>query len=496
VQKRILSITKAAFLFSTLLITGCSKLDTTDIGSDLLPAVDNVNTFETLLTINTSQGIFNDSTLISSSEDHVLGKINNDPLFGTTTANIFAQFKPTFYPYYFGNSGDTIVAFDSVVLCLSYKGFWGDSTIPLQLEVREIPKNAGGLWDSTNQFRHINYAPPTTSVIGSKLVDVKTLGNYVVYTNKKDSVKNQVRIKLSSAFANSLFARDSLLSGNQTFRSDSLFRVFQNGLAIMATGSGNGLLYTNLTDSTTKLEVHFRRKNGGTVDTTFSSFKMLTLTTATTAASITANNIIRNRTGSPSANPSPNDIYLQTTPGTFADLSIPSLDTLSNKIIHRAEIIVEQVPNNILYDSLFSAPDFLYVDLKDTGTTSTGATKWKPLYFDLNPSVSYNPDNIFNFYPGNIDYFYHGGYVSTKTGALGNAIKFYNFNITRYVQQVITKKIRNYNLRLYAPYELIYKQYSSGGIPVNNRIAKGRIKVGSGANANYRMRLRLVYSKI
>ena len=160
-HKRILPIATAAFLFS-LIIAGCTKLDTTNIGSDLLPAVDNVTTFDTILTINTSQGVFNlDSTKVASTDDHVLGKISNDPLFGTTTASIYAQFKPTFFPYYYGNAKDTIIGFDSVVLCLSYKGFWGDSiTQPLKLEVRQVALNAGGKWDSIYFSKDINYAPP------------------------------------------------------------------------------------------------------------------------------------------------------------------------------------------------------------------------------------------------------------------------------------------------------------------------------------------------
>jgi len=501
VQKRILSIAATAFIFS-LIIVGCSKLDTTDIGSDLLPVVDNVNTFELVLPVNTSQGIFNpDTTKIAYTDDHVLGKINNDPLFGTTKADVYVQFKPTFYPYYFGNAGDTInpafdsrTGFDSVVLCLSYKGFWGDSTIPVQLQVKEVQNNVGnnGLWDSVNISKPINYTPATGgNAIGTANIDITGLGNYIIYSNHKDSVKNQIRIKLSTAFANALFARDTNALGNNSFRSDSLFRAFNNGLAIIASGGGNGLMYTNLTDSSSRLEIHYRRKNGGVIDTTFSSFKISTISSSI-ATSASVNNIVRNRAGFPASNPSTDEIYLQTTPGSFANLKIPALDTLSNRIIHRAEIIIEQIPYDPQSDAYFSPPAFLYIDLKDTGTTD----KWKPIYFDLNPNVGYNPDDKYNLFPnGGTDYAYYGGFVRSKTDFLSNPIKFYNFNITRYVQQIITKKTNNYLLRLFAPYDINYPQYSAI-VPYGNRLANGRVKVGSGTNANYRMRLRLVYSKI
>lgn len=492
-QIRILPVIIIAFFISSV-IAGCSKLDTTDIGSDLLPAIDNVNTFEKILDITTTQGIFsNDSTTVGYDDDHVLGKINNDPLFGTTTANVYAQFKPTFYPYFYNIPKDSLVAFDSVVLCLSYKGFWGDSLVPLQLQVKEVALNAGGFWDSVNQAKKITYAPPTTNVLGNATVNITSLGKFMVYANHKDSVKNQIRIKLSSAFADSLFTRDS----TNAFRSDSAFKAFQNGFAIVANGSGNGILYTNLLDSSSKLEIHYRKKNGATIDTTFSALRISTAASSF-ATSATANNIIRNRTGFPVANPLANELYLQTTPGTYVDLKVPQLDTFRNSIIHRAEIIIEQIPFDVTSDAYFSAPEYLYIDLKDT---TSSLPKWKPIYFDLNPNVAYDPDfkSVFgnSFFPtGGIDFLYHGGFARTKTDVTTSGqIRYYNFNISRYVQQIVTKRTINYPLRLYAPYNLDYAQYKTV-IPYTNRLAKGRVKVGSGTNPNYKMRLRLVYSKI
>jgi hypothetical protein len=478
--------------------SGCSKLDTTDIGSDLIPAVDNVNTFDTTLTINATQGISNDTSVVTNTEDHALGRISNDPLFGTTSASIYAQFKPAFFPYYYGNAGDTLIGFDSVVLCFSYKSFWGDSMVPMQVEVRDVPLNAGGLWDSLDQYRNINYAPPSGNLLGSSAIDFKNVGNYVVYANKKDSVKNHIRIKLSnSTFTNMLFSLDSAQSSTKNgFYSDSVFRkFFQNGLAITATGS-NGLMYTNLTDTASRLEIHFRKKNAGVTDTTFASFKMISSDGSNNKRSATVNNIVRGRAGYPIANPSANDIYLQTSPGTYANLTIPGLVGLSNRIVHRAEIIIEQVPVNLYTDSLFSAPDFLYLDLLDTTTTTP---KWKPIYFDLNPNVSYDPDFITgNYFPGSagVDYLYHGGYARNKTDVFGNKTKYYNFNITRYTQQLLTRHTPNYTMRLFAPYKFSYPQYYPSNFSGNNQIAKGRVKVGSGNNVNYRMRMRIVYSKI
>lgn len=498
VQKRILSIT-IILLSYYLLNTGCSKFDTTEIGSDLLPAVDNVNTFEAIYPITTVQGIYSqDSTTITQGVDHALGMIPNDPLFGSTKADIYAQFKPSFYPYYYGYANDTIVGFDSVVLCLSYKAFWGDSLTQMKLDVKEVPLSANGLWDSLDQQRNVNFAPPTGSLLGSTTVNFSAMPNYTVFVNRRDSVRNVVRIKLTnSTFNNMLYTLDSAKSSLKNgFYSDSVYRkFFHKGLAIQAT-AGNGLMYTNLTDSLTRLEIHYRRRNAGKVDTTFSSLRVAESPSfdGSIKASATVNNIVRNRAGYPVSSPAPTDIYLQTSPGSYANLTIPALDTLSNRIVHRAEIIVEQVPTNFLQDSMFSSPDLLYMDLVDTG-----ALKWKPIYFDLNPNLFYDPDVKLSsyFFPnGGIDYFYHGGYVKYKKDIFGNTIRTYDFNITRHVQQIVTKKTPNYTFRLSAPYSFYYPQYDNGAIMGNNRVARGRVRLGSGTNTNYRMRLRVIYSKI
>jgi hypothetical protein len=89
-----------AFLF---FIWGCTKLDTTTIGGDLIPEVDNINTFADTLDIISTQGVFDgafkDTTKLTFAENYVVGKIN-DPLMGGTAAALYLQMKPPFYPYF------------------------------------------------------------------------------------------------------------------------------------------------------------------------------------------------------------------------------------------------------------------------------------------------------------------------------------------------------------------------------------------------------------
>lgn len=505
--KRLLPITILGYLLFVVGSWGCSKLDTTNLGADLIPAVDNVNTFSTTLDIITTQGTFVDSFKIARTENHLLGIINGDFLFGQTKANIYLQPKPSFYPYYFGNAGDTLVGVDSVVLTLSYQGSWGDTTAPQTLNVYEF--NDPFFGDSVFQFKDIRYAPPTLgNLLASKSIDIRRLKDTVRFSNGKDSSINQIRIKLSDDFAQRLGGRDSTKAGignNNAFYKDSIYRKLYSGLAVIPTGaSGKALMYISLTDGKTRLEIHYKKKANqtGKLDTAFTSFNLQTNDFAAQLPSGTANNIQRNWLTNVT-NPSPDALYLQTSPGTFANLSIPALDTFPNAIIHRAQISIEQLPDvaNPLNDSIFSVPPYMYLDLIDTGTT-----KWKPLYFDLNPNVRYDPDNksFFPYFPtGDIDYTYFGGFARKRTNAIGESVYYYDLNVTRYVQQVVTKGTPNYQMRLFPGSRVLYPQYSTASfiaseLPLDNPLGFGRIRVKSGAHPDNRVKMRMViiWSKI
>ncbi len=506
--KRFLPITLLSYVFVVIVNWGCTKLDTTTLGSDLIPAVDNINTFADTLDIETTQGIFNDSFRIGRSESHALGLISNDPLFGSTDARVYFQPKPNFYPFYLGTRGDTIVAIDSIVLSIAYTGAWGDTTVPQQIKVHAI--NDINFADSVyRRAQTIGYTATTGDLLGSASVDLRTLKNVVKFNQGKDSTTNQVRIKLSDAFRDQFFNnRDTNLpaAANKPFLSDSLFRKFYNGFAVSST-AGNALMYVNLLDVKTRLEIYVRKKNAGTgkLDSTYNSLGLLASSgnIAFVTPSATANFISRSYPANV-LNPPPGELYLQTGPGTFANLKIPGLTGMSNRIVHRAQISIEQLPDNSITDSIFSVPTFMYLDLKDTGTT-----KWKPLYFDLSPNARYDPDfkSGFPYFPasGQIDYSYFGGIARKRTNALGVKVWYYDLNVTRYVQQIITKGEINYELRLFPGFTTVYPQYGTTANPaavisLNNPLAQGRIRVKSGnfpdPEKKVKMRLTMVWSKI
>ncbi len=506
-KKHFAAVTVPALIALIFFGFSCTKLDTTSLGTDLIPEVDNVNTFADTLDIFTSQGIFTneDTAKIGLSDAHVLGRIENDPDFGRTTGDIFLQLKPDFFPFYFGNAGDTITAIDSMVLCLSYKGFFGDSTVPQQLQAYEIdPDVVDFFWrDSLYQFKPITYAPALkpAPISAVTTVDIRNLKNYVKIGKGRDSVINQIRIKIdpSSEFYTSLLVQDSTPGGANGFYNDSIFRRRFAGFGVKAL-SGNALMYTALMEENTRLEVHFKKKRNNIIDTSYSSFSMNQFEANRIKPSASANYLVRDwSTGTiPPAGPEMDELYIQTTPGTFAGLSIPGLTGYPKRIIHRAQIMIEQVPSaNFLYDSIFAPPNFLYLDLKDTGSNNF----YKPIYEDLNPNQFYRPDYVqgttIPYYPAAVDFNYYGGVVRKKFDPIsGRNISYYVFNVSRFVQKISKAEIPNHDLRVFAPYSFTYPQFTKIITNYNNPLAFGRIKVGGGGNANYKMRMVIIYSRI
>lgn len=475
----------------SIITWGCTKIDTTTLGSDLIPVVDNVSTFADTLDITTSQGIFNDTSRVVYTDRHVLGSITNDPLFGKTTSDLYLQLKPPFFPYYFGNSGDTITHFDSAVLCLSFHSFYGDTLMPQTFTVYEINNATTNFKDSSYR---LDFLPDAGlgAQLGSVSIRPIEVRKFTYFKgSRKDSINNQIRIPLNSAFLqNTLLAElDTSFESTGIYRSDSLFKNKIKGFAVMASGGmANGLFYIDLTSAATRLEVHYKKTNRGVADTSFSAFTFSQGSTSSRSAQAT--HLARDRAGFPVSAPGNDMIYLQTTPGTYATLNVPGLSAYDNRIIHRAEIYMEQVPTGNPVDQALLPPAYLYLDLVDTPSS---ANKFKPVYYDLSPNSFYNPDDSIYFFPnGGIDFSYFGAYVRRKYGS-ATPTYYYTFNVSRHVQHIVTNGLYNYPFRLYAPSRI---RYSSYVMNYNNQLADGRVQLGSGTNSMYRMYMRVVYSKL
>jgi hypothetical protein len=466
-----------------IVFSACKKLnEATELGGDLIPAVDNINTFDTsIYNIETYNDIFallNDSTRSYAQDERFLGRITNDPIFGATDAEIYLELKPSFYPYYFQNVNippQDSLFIDSVVLVLDYLETYGDTTIPQTINVYEI----------TDPFRYdsLYFVNRSTFATGALLGT-----RNVIPSQLKDSVKayqdttsRQLRVRLNDSFGKRLLDYDS--TTGQPYRNDSTFRTQFKGFALRSEGGGNALMGFNLAGANTKLAIYYKYNKNVQVDTTVAYFNF-------TQVSASSNYIKRTYSGAVTAASAPAQdplLYIQSTPGTFATIKIPALATLSNRLIHRAELIMEQVFDPS--DTLFPPSASLMLDAWDPAIN-----KFRAVPFDFIPdgSGSFNAGS-FGVLPTNL--------LDVNSGKV---VKVWKFNISRYVQHILTHTVPIYDLRISAPpFEFIQYRNWPGtdeiadfyNIPGNTN-GKGRVRLGGGNHPTQRMRLRLIYSKI
>lgn len=475
-------------LFPIIVISGsilsCTKIKTTEIGADILPLVDRVMTFDTLLPVITTNHLFGDSALprmgrtyTGGVSDHVLGSVNNDPIFGKTKASIFMELKPDNYKFYFENKPDSLTL-DSVVLCLSWTRTWGDTNALHRV----------GVYALDEKMRVDTTYPVTASFAYSRKLGETTFApnslDDSVYL-RNETLARQLRIRLSNDFGNELLKADS--ADGQPYATDSLFREFFKGFAIVPETSGagsqaNALMSFALSDTNTHLALYYRYQNIGKSDTTSRKFKF-----NASSLAANANRIERDRTGSEIerfvGKPSNGDslVYIQTAPGSYAKVSIPSLAGFKaakgNVMVHLAELVIDQVPSsNQVLDNILEPPPLLYLDLYD----STVKTQL-PFLNDAVATGSYDP-SLF------------GGIIGQAPNAGATPYAQYRIFITRHVQGIITRNMANPILTLYSPFQV---SYSTLGLNFNvNPLAYGRIRLGGGNHSSKRMRLRIVYTKI
>ena len=484
---RILSLLVLAIISISI---SCTKISSTDIGNGLIPAVDNVNTFDTLLEVSANTVNNNFDPTVYKGDDHVIGVLN-DPIFGTTRATTFLELKPTIYPYTFAIDPINRVA-DSAVLILNFRGLYGDTTMTAPQQNWEVVELSEELKGDSSYKTSVN--PLVGDVISEATnINVRTLKDSV--KNRFEKSVNQVRIKLKFSFAKRLIED---YGPTNAYLKDSAFRANFKGFAVRPTSNSNGntLVRVNLLDPDTKLGLYFHKDSSGVKSDTSVNFFRFSIFTGETSSS--ANRIVRNYIGSELGNayntPNSPKVYVLTSPGTYVNVTIPGLNNLSNRIIHRAELLTFQddADNDPLADKLLP-PRYLLLARYDSAFK--GLTNVPNDY-----EVTQSGSNIQSF----------GGYLFYQNLAgFTKQVAAYSFNISRYVQGIVTRKEAVYPLRILAPsndslkYRLPYPNsaiaITSFIAPSNsNRMAEGRVRLGGGSNTNsrIRMRVRIIFSRL
>jgi hypothetical protein len=481
-------------------LTACTKLSNTDIGGGLIPPIDGIITKDTTFDIVTDLFENADTARVYKTDLQALGYLN-DPLFGTTRASLFFQVKPPFFPYQFPVPKDSIVL-DSAVLILKVAGTFGDTTQPLIINVNEVGATPtfSGITDYPTFYPGFITAPLSTgvSLAPAYTLDLRRLPDSS--NNRFSQSTFTVRVPLNRSVGQQFINFDT----TNAYKSDSAFSNFFQGLAISTNNSGNALLKISLADTNTRLALYYNYKRRDTInngrDTAVTYFNFASFGAGQ------ANFIVRNRVGTPMqtalTNGTPDSIlYIQTTPGSFARLRInKGLTNLGNNIIHRAEIVMQGVQdNNNTLDDKLTPPRYLLLSSWDSSHPSPIPVKGilrnvpNDYIIDLQQGIP----NIAQF----------GGFLLRRTEGTATNVPTYIFNITRYVQGIVTRKDSLTDLRLYAPsndsmsYAPPYPNNLTRGTirlsPIaGNDAADGRVRIGGGNHSRFRMRLRVIYSKL
>ncbi len=479
----------------------CNKINLpTELGQELIPTVDNIHTFDTTLEVETYNNIFDqsiDTFKMDLSYPHMLGVINNDPIFGKTDAQLFFQVSPGTYP--FKNRPDSLYL-DSVVLILDHGFTYGDTLAAQTIQVSEIDPSNVFRYDTTYRLTQFF---STSSVLGSKTIVPSSFNDSIRVISYPDTtlVANQLRIKLNNSFGQRLLSYDSTGSNN-AYQSDSIFRTKFKGFAVKSIAGGNALMAMYLTSANTRLAVYYRYNDPTTpskIDTSVAYFSFYNYSSGA-VANANANYIKRDYNGSQIGSGFGDAIkdpivYIQNTPGTYANVKIPGLVGFPNSVIHLAELQMESIYNST--DTLFYASPNVFLDVYDSTSSS----------FKLIPHIfGYGGIGILTNYDG----FYSNRSASNpfyyKMDPLGNKVKQIRFNLTRYAQKLVSNNEKSYPMRLYAPSAVnlplgdpIPVVTTTFAIPQSSFLGVtgiGRIRLGGGNHPTQKMKLRVVYSKL
>lgn len=467
-----------AFIVAFITVFSCTKIASTEIGQDLIPAVDNINTFDTTLEVTTENYVFTDSayprltrTTTGGTPETLLGYISNDPQFGKTEASMYFFMSPPSFPAPYEVKDSLYL--DSIVLCLRWDGLtYGDSNL---LQKVNVYKLASKLKPDSAYRTDVDL--PYKELLGSRSFAPNILDDSISVFRQR--VSRQLRIRLSDDFGRQVLSWDTL--SGQPLNNDTTFREALPGFAVVPDVAGapsaNALMGFFISDTNSYVRIYYRYDTAAKKDTTFKTYRY-------TINGGFANRVVRDHSGSQFAQTLSGGrdsiAYIQNSPGTYTVIRIPSIDGFKaakgNVVINRAEIVMQQVPSTGEKDEILTAPDLLYMDYKDTATGQQ-----MPFFTDAFSGPNYSPTQF-------------GGVRKPVKGPGGVTVGEYRFTVSRYIQSLITQNKNNNPIYLYSPY---YVRYSTPilfqGI---NRLATGRVKLGGGSNKQQKMYLRIIYSKI
>jgi hypothetical protein len=453
-------------ILGIVFISSCKE--NTILPPDLVPPIDNINTFlDTSLTVITNNiyqdsvltGGLNGSTRISNSSSyyHALGVIS-DMNFGKMVAGFHTEVLP---PNNLFSYKGTSVDVDSIILAIPYRSSFGDTlnAIPQKFNVYRSLKSFSR--DSA-QFETTKDDYDPSDVLASQVVNFNTFktDSPTVATGK---LIPQLRFKLADWFIDSL--QKQIDSGaNGAMATNATYNQWWKGFYVAPADSsiGNTIGYFNTYG--TRMYIYYRYTNtSGTQDTTNSIF------------GFDANNsnrfchITRNYAGSLAnqyinTNDTAGDpmLFLQSEPGIAALLRFPNLTTIGNHIVNKAELTFNcYYPTSSMTDTIKAG---LIPRLQVFQVDETGADKIASDYATFGT----------NFVDGK----------RYQVSFLGMTFIQYRFALTETFQKAISQKNTTFSLKIM-------------GLNAGTPGAYQSLLIGSSSSlTSMKPRLNLIYTKI
>jgi len=341
----------------------------------------------------------------------------NDPIFGRTTAAVYAQVRIGSVTAPTWNSSSTM---DSIVLTLKMS----DITTQLVTNMSMGNNNfAGQTWHLFKVANTINTGlvyPSDTSLATSM-----EIGNGVVRFNGSDSI---LTLSIKGSKINKIF-KDSMFdsTGNASLFTDpTYFDQLMHGIYILPdsvlTGAGNTgeIAPFNLSDSTSKLSIFYN----GNLSPWF-----MVMNSPAERINVYTHNFTNTIAWKNASNPPKNNdrVYLQSLGGMRCIVTIPNLANL--------------VKNNMI---AVNQAEFIFPKVDSSAD---------PYNADYPPKILFRPrtyngnDSLYNFTDETIDYYQQNYQTASKS---------YKYIMTRYIQRLLyvyrnNTNVLNYGINLKIP---------------------------------------------
>ena len=425
-------------LFSiSILLNSCTK-DEELLGLDVQPNGQRLNTeFTDTLTL-VAYTVLDDSLTTNRYASNLLGSIY-DPIFGTTTASFFTQFRTTSNDISFGTNAGA----DSLVLTLQYKGSYGDTSASQTIKVFEVTEDMN--FDSTylsNRYMQVN-----SSSLAEKTFIATPKDSVSVYGKK---VSPHLRININNPTFLAKIMNTSNLITTETFLAN------MKGLYVTGdkNNTGGSILYFALESTFSKLTLYYHNDANDSLQVNFAiNDKCARYNNFEHYGYANASTEFRNQVINKDTTLGQSKLYLQSMGGTMIKLKIPHLKDLikTKKIaVNEAALILTNDDNT--FDML--PPSQLGLFKFDS------KNQLQMLSYDIMAGSSY-----------------YGGSYNKSNGS-------YKFRLTRHIQRLLNGNEADYGLAI---------------ITDERRTSSNRVLIkgsSQGLHGTQRLKLLITYTKV